>query len=470
MGSCAVVTIGPALDDVPSLFSVGFDLASVGYSVHEHFVSGTASGYVTAGRRAPDGHWQVKPSGKAMFTTRLVVYRPTDPARSNGTVIVEWLNVTGGLDVPALWMATHRHLVRDGYTWVGLSAQHVGIHGGGVMPGLGLRDTAPERYHALDHPGDVYSFDIFTQVGHAIRAELASRYGLRVDRVLATGASQSACYLTTYVNAIDARDAVFDGFLLQGRAGAGVPIDGWDPTTVGPGADVETRRARLAGSDHIREDVRVPVMVVQSETDVLGALASLPARQPDNQQFRLWEVAGAAHCDTYFLCASSHDSGSLPVADLAALIARADRSGVPTALPINSGPQMHYVLQRAFDALDQWTRDGSAPVSAAWLEVDENGTFGIDDVGVVRGGVRTPWVDAPTNILSGLGQPGHMTDLFGTTRPLDPTTLTARYPHGRDDYLDCFRNATHAAIDRGFLIAADGPEIEALGAASWSNT
>ena len=37
------------------------------------------------------------------------------------------------------------------------------------MPGLGLRQTAPERYAALHHPGDAYSFDMFTQVGRAVR-------------------------------------------------------------------------------------------------------------------------------------------------------------------------------------------------------------------------------------------------------------------------------------------------------------
>ena len=107
------------------------------------------------------------------------MYRPDDPARGNGTVIIEWLNVTGGLDIPALWMMTHRHLVRDGYTWVGVSAQRVGIEGGGMMPGLGLRQAAPERYGTLEHPGDAFSFDIFTQVARAVREMLPERYGVR---------------------------------------------------------------------------------------------------------------------------------------------------------------------------------------------------------------------------------------------------------------------------------------------------
>jgi hypothetical protein len=313
----------------------------------------------------------------------------------------------------------------------------------------------------LHHPGDAYSFDMFTQIARAVRAELATRYDMPVERLVATGASQSAFHLTTYVNAIDARDEVFDAFLLQGRAGAGAAITGWEF------GDDATRRARLAGRDRIRDDARVPVLVVQSETDVLGRLAYLPARQPDREQFRLWEVAGAAHCDTYFLCAAPHDSGALPVERLAALIGRADRSGIPTAVPINSGPQMHYVLQRAIDALDRWTRGGEPPPSAARLEIDDNGILRVDDSGNGRGGVRTPWVDAPTTVLSGLGQPGDMTELFGTTRPLDEAALDARYPRGRDDYVDRFRQSTRAAVDHGFLLEADAPEIEALGPLSW---
>jgi hypothetical protein len=459
--------IGPALEGAPSLLSVAFDLASVGYSVHEHLASGTASSFRSDGPRPADGRWSVAPAGNAPFTTRIVVHRPTDAAGGNGTVVVEWLNVTGGLDVPALWMATHRHLVRAGFTWVGVSAQEVGIVGGGMLPGLGLLQAAPDRYASLAHPGDAYAFDLFTQVGRAVRAWLPELYGIEVERVVATGASQSAFHLTTYVNAVDPLAEAFDGYLLQGRAGAGVPIEGWRPGTIGPNVAAEARRARLVGNDRIRDDARVPVVVVQSETDVFGALAYLPARQADTDRFRLWEVAGAAHCDTYFLCASPQDSGSLPVEQLASLVGRAEDSGMPTPLPINSGPQMHYVLQRAFDALDRWTRTGSAPPTAQRLGVDEDGGLAVDALGVARGGVRTPWVDVPTGVLSGLGQPGDMTDLFGTTRRFDGRALRARYPGGRDDYVREFVEATRSAVTAGFLLAVDAPEIDALGACSW---
>jgi hypothetical protein len=448
-----IPTIGSELDGAPSLFSVAFDLPSVGYRVHEHFAIGTANSYSR----------DAEPKSEAAYVTRLVVYCPADPGRANGTTIIEWLNVTGGLDIAAVWMATHRHLVRDGYTWVGVTAQSVGIEGGGVMPGLGLRNEAPERYGTLAHPGDAFSFDIFTQVARAARDLLPDRYGVTVDRVIATGASQSAFYLTTYINVLDARLAAVDAFLLQGRAGAGAPIAGWDLDV-----EFEERRRSLVGREQIRADARVPVMVVQSETDVFGALAYLPARQPDGDRFRLWEVAGAAHCDTYFLCAAALDSGSLPSAELAALIDRADSSGIPTDVPINAGPQMHFVLQRAIDAVDQWIRNGALPPSAARLGVDADNELARDAFGIARGGVRTPWVDAPLVALSGLGQPGLMTELFGTTRPIAPELLDARYPNGRVDYVAQFRAATHTAVEGGFVLRADVAEIEGLGDAAWA--
>jgi hypothetical protein len=456
----------PELEGAPNLFSVAFDLGSVGYSVHEHLVKGAATSYAAAGALDDDGRWEVKEAGNADFTTRCVIYCPSNPAHANGTVIVEWLNVTGGLDIPALWMPTHRHLVREGFTWVGISAQLVGVEGGGMMPGLGLRQSAPDRYGSLSHPGDVFSYDIFTQTASAARELLATQYSLHVEQMLATGASQSAFHLTTYINAVHPHAQLFDGFLIQGRAGAGAPLDGWT-LNAADAADMEARRSRLRGRQHIRTDAQVPVMVVQSETDVFGTLQYLPARQPDNERFRLWEVAGAAHCDTYFLCAAAHDNGVLSVEELAALINRADSSGMPLEVPMNAGPQMHFVLQRAFDALDRWVRDGTAPPTAERIDTDGDGTMARDEVGVAAGGVRTPWVDAPYATFSGLGQPGDMTQLFGTTHPIAPEQLTARYPGGRSEFVDAFRAGTASAASAGFVLARDVEEIAGLGAASW---
>ena len=71
-----------------------------------------------------------------------------------------------------------------------------------------------------------------------------------------------------------------------------------------------TRRAIASKGERIRDDVRVPVLVLQSETDVIVLGGGL-AKQPDSERVRVWEMAGAAHADTYTVVAGRHDDGTL---------------------------------------------------------------------------------------------------------------------------------------------------------------
>ena len=274
--------------------SVAFDLASVGYSVHEHFVD--RHGLVV---RAIGGH--ARPTGGGRSQPRAprrsrrgssCTGRPI-PRRANGTVIVEWLNVTGGLDVPALWMATHRHLVRAGFSWVGVSAQQVGIVGGGVLPGLGLLQTAPDRYASLAHPGDAYSFDMFTQVGRAVRTLLPERYGVRVERVVATGASQSAFHLTTYINAVDPLAEVVRRISVAGTGRSRGSGRGLEARNGQPERLREARRARLgrAGSDPRR---RARARHGRAERDRRVRRAGVPPRA--SARLRSLSVVGGRGC------------------------------------------------------------------------------------------------------------------------------------------------------------------------------
>ena len=131
-----------------------FDLGSVGYTQSEFFLSGTASSYAPAAPLGPDGKWHVAPATTAPYATRIVVYRPADPARFNGTVVVEWLNVSAGLDAAPDWLFSHDELIRDGFAWVGVSAQATGV--------AAAKAADPVRYAPLSHPGDSYSYDIFS--------------------------------------------------------------------------------------------------------------------------------------------------------------------------------------------------------------------------------------------------------------------------------------------------------------------
>ena len=83
-----------------------------------------------------------------LYRTRAVVRQPLDPRRWNGSAVVEWNNVSGGLDVAPDWDYVHRHLIREGFAWVGVSAQQAGIEGGGLgsfsFP-FQVRRTRPSR-------------------------------------------------------------------------------------------------------------------------------------------------------------------------------------------------------------------------------------------------------------------------------------------------------------------------------------
>src|SRR6201987_883189 len=100
-----------------------YDLAALGYTEQEFLLSGTADSYRLAAGRAPDGQWTGVRDNSAPFTSRVLVRQPANPADFSGTVVVEWLNVSGGLDAAPDWMLTHTHLLRRGHVWAGVSAQ-----------------------------------------------------------------------------------------------------------------------------------------------------------------------------------------------------------------------------------------------------------------------------------------------------------------------------------------------------------
>ena len=126
----------------PNLLLGAYDIVSAGYSADEFFVSGTATSYVGG--------------DPADFTTRIVVLKPTDPARYSGTALVEWLNVSGGIDAPAVWFMAHREVLRAGHAYVAVSVQSVGVQGGTSFAGfdMSLKSQDAARYSALHHPGD----------------------------------------------------------------------------------------------------------------------------------------------------------------------------------------------------------------------------------------------------------------------------------------------------------------------------
>ncbi|MDT5012011.1 MAG: hypothetical protein QOH57_3628 [Mycobacterium sp.] len=448
----------------PSLLLGGFDLATVGYQANEFFVSGTASSYL------PDGQWGAKPSGEAEYTTRVVALTPTDEATFNGTVIVEWVNVSGGIDAPAVWMMAHREVMREGFAYVCVSAQKVGVDGGGnTITGFdfSLKTQDPQRYSELNHPGDDFAYDIFTQAGSLVKGGGDSGLlgGLTSEGVLAVGESQSAIFLTTYANLIDPIVATYDGILVHSRFGPAAPLDGT--------ALLDIEKAGTLAPAPFRPDLRVPVITVITETDLLGGV--LPgyaaARTPDNERFRAWEIPGTAHADNYTIKLGFTDSGFLSVEELADGFAPTNSlMGQELPYSINFAPQHHYVLQAAIAKLNEWVRTGRpAPAAAPITLTDaEPAAFAFDANGIAEGGVRTPWVDVPVARTSGAPEGDNpMTMLFGSGEMFDAAVLARLYPGGAAEYLKRFTEALDNAIESGFIRPADRQEILALAAAGF---
>jgi hypothetical protein len=330
---------------------------------------------------------------------------------------------------------------------------------------LPLKQANADRYGSLVHPGDAFAYGIYSQVARALRTPGSGPLGtLEAQRIISIGESQSAGFLVTYINAVDPIERCFDGFLIHGRPGTAAGIDGTYFRAPQDG-DISNVGSLMSKGHRIREDVRVPVLTFQSETDVV-TLGGGRARQPDSDHFRLWELAGAAHFDTYGLVASWIDEEGVSIEELAEKMAPTDKPmGLPADSPVNSGPQQHYVLSAALSHLERWVRDGTPPPTSPRLESsDPDGAELLrDDLGIVLGGIRTPWVDAPSAVLSGdaPGGEGFMF-LFGKTVVLDQPTLAKLYPGGPDDHRSRFESAAAEAIRAGFLLETDAEEIRAL--------
>jgi Alpha/beta hydrolase domain len=424
------------------------EFTSANYVEEEYYISGTATAY-EQDPNAPawdsTGFWTAIPSTTlppANYVTRILVRRPADPKKFNGIVVVEWLNVTAGTDLAPDYGYYRTELLRDGFVWVGVTAQYVGVYGGGFFapPGFGLISYDPVRYGSLVHPGDSYAYDIFSQAAQAIRNPVgvnplgSSAYVIK--GMIADGESQSAAYMVTYYDAIQPLDHLFDGFLIHSRGAGGAAL------FAGSGGAVPTPA-------FLRTD-QVPALVLETETDTVGHYS---ARQPDSDTYRLWEPAGTAHVDSY---------------DLASL--NANQATQEPFYPANSctypdnSAHERYIMNAALFRLSQWIDGGTPAPSAPPIDV-VSGVIQRDSLGIAEGGIRLPEMDVPTLTQQGVGNTGTpFCILFGRALPL-PVSLPSLYGnHGT--YVSDFTHATNALQAEGFLLGPDAQNAKTTAAQS----
>ena len=382
-----------------------------GWVEEEFFFSGTAKAYDTSA-----------PLPDRQYKSRILVRRPSDPKAFNGTVVVDWNNVTLAFDKDVSWIPMHRSLMARGYAYVSVAAQMLSIEG---SP-LALKQHDPVRYGSLSHPGDQYSFDIFSQAAEAVLdPKVLGKLRPRLERRLAVGASQSASRLKTYINEVHREARLFDGF---------------GPQIIGS-ADVDRTVA--------------PVVWVNSSAE---ATTAVPA---DSGLFRLWEIAGPGHTsygsDRYQdamlqYAVTGGRMGAYDPEDGLSWGYQTQPGSCQTSNYFVSG----YAWSAALVALDNWVKTGKAPEPQPRVARNADGSRKFDENGNILGGVRLPLIEAPIATYFAGGNPAPTTDpcglaggamaLKGTTRVFDAATLKTLYPKP-DSYLAKFDAALARALD-----------------------
>ena len=377
-----------------------------------------------------DGVWTAEPVGVAPYRTRVLVVRPVDPAAFSGTVFLEWQNVSAGVEQPA---PTEGEVYR-GHAWVGVSAQVAGLYGSPSRRARAARrapllDADPERYGGLLHPGEPACFDIFSAAASAVGARRPTTVdpmaGLAVARVVAVGGSQSAMRLCAYANALHPRHRVVDAFLLSVWEGRAPQLD----------ADADPLYRRTT----VREDLGVPLLVVNSEFEVTTT-AELALHETALR--RVWEVTGTPH----------GIGRRLPPPP----------AGEWGPNPVSWRP----VHEAALRAVHTWLADGVAPASPPRITLAGRPTARIvrGEGGNAWGGIRLPELAVPVaehrGRKGGTGSP----PVYGGRRAY-PDAVVATLYRSRADYGELWEDAVAELVAAGVVLAEDAPAMRARGAA-----
>lgn len=420
------------------------------------------------------------------YRSRIIVRGPQDPADFNGTVVVEVMNATTGVDLDILWQQSYEYFQRTGTIYVAVAAQPLTLLSATTGPpagasrlaaryaGQGLNLATPTALANFGNANQLIAgaaqrdsslaWDLIGQVGQLAKSEAGPFAGFDVERVIGTGWSQSSSYLTTYVNTIHPLHQVYDGFLLGAR-GTGATTLGFttptDPLTV-------LTQTTLNGGG-------TPVVNLQTETDSKSAVVRRPDADTPTDRFRLYEVPGSAHNDEW---------SSIQAIDI---IGRDTfiGSGAPfPALPsgcgwtgeqkITSFP-VRYVANAAFAGLSSWASGGSAAPSAAQISAPNGATAGgipRDAAGNALGGIRSPWLDAPNRSYFPLSPPpvppaASFCSLTGLETPFSDAAAGSRYTD-YSAFLAEFEDGLDAAVASGFVLPGDRANALAFGAAAYN--
>lgn len=411
------------------------DLDKYGYVEDEYFLSGDAYRYDTATGTLNDPAARIETGGptgdgKYPFRTRIVVRRPANPADANGVVIAEWNNVTSFQDVEFNWFGDPYYLLKNGYTFVGVTAQTVGV--------TSLKTFNNERYGTLTLNGngtvptgtgldaDALSYDVFSSVVKALkggRTGVDPLGGITPTEVIASGESQSCGRLSTHYNRIEPTHQIVDAYLLT----------------------VCTTPLR---TDRPEKAIRI---ITETENRTPRPTSTLP----DTDSIRHWEVAAASHLPRV----AFDNLNPVFSRDYEAVTA----SCVKFPLSLIRWP---YTQNAAIKDLASWADGGAAPPIAPRGQYAEDNTLERDEFGIAKGAIRYPDVTVPVAVNDGSNSaaPGGsifsaFCGLFGSSTPFTQEQLQALYTD-QADYVSKYADAADAMVGTGFILQEDADRLK----------
>jgi hypothetical protein len=462
-----------------------------GYVEQEYFFSGTGSLY----EYTPTGIRLVTSCPVAAtlgctdipYTTRMLVRRPIKRSRFSGTVIIEPLNPSANFDIAGIWDRSSHYFVRNGDVFVGWTSKSVTVNT--------LKAFNPTRYAALDWPYvpfapggnnavyDGITFDIAAQIGALFKdnGPASPTHDLDVERVFEAGFSQDGSFTFTQAETFHALERmpdggpIYDGYVPGGTRGPSNLNFGLTPAGALPAGDP---RIQMQPRD-------VPVMQINTETEIaIGVLVpnGLAYRRDDgdapDDRYRLWEVPGSSHVsndlqdDVLTLSRNLAELLGIGVADLPPTgcthqqFVNGPAIGVPGVVDPNPFPFSN-VENAAFADLTDWIgRKHVPPPHADRIEVTSTTPPMIvrDAFGNALGGVRTPFLDAPTATYVPTDTVTHVTTfsgfciLFGYSVPFGEDTLQALYrSHG--NYVSQVAAQSSRLVREGFWLRPDAVAV-----------
>lgn len=436
---------GPLPHPVTRGIRVWGGLGKFGYTVDEYLVSGGANVYQPVSmadarnmmdrdntkdlaRRASYRLTLRRPD--VPYTTRILVYKPKDPARFSGQVVVE-ISHPGGGGHQLVFRMVNGFFLSHGDAYVAI--QH-------PLTFRGLKAADPARYGSLHAADPTQIWGMVAQVGALLRSDSPANplAGYRVRNLFLTGYSYTGVATATFA------DYYHDG----ARLASGAPIfSGYLP---------------FANGMYVKPlDVPVIRLNTQSDFNSFGGLAN---RREDSDsasdRYRLYEVAGVSHMNaspvplpqaTPPRPVKLQQSSGLPKFGPMTCLKDIPRGSKPITVPVN------YAIAQAFLDMYRWVDGGVPPPRTPFIAVGPDGKPKLDRNGNAIGGLRLPALMVPAATY-GIG-PGSCF-LLGYQVPFTGAKMKALYGT-RERYVRDVERAAREDVARRLISAEAGRAIVA---------